>query len=42
MLNNINRLENMKRRLEKRRHQEVNRRNEARSTENFPTKMNEK
>lgn len=41
-LSNINRLENMKRRLQKRRQQEANKRNEARSVEKFPQGMYEK
>jgi hypothetical protein len=41
-LSNINRLENMKRRLQKRRQYEVNKRNEARSVENMPQGMYEK
>lgn len=41
-IGNVNRLENIKRRLQKRRQQEANKRNEARSVENFPRSMPEK
>ena len=41
-IGHINRLENIKKRLQKRRQNESNRRNEARSVENFPQGIKEK